>query len=408
MEIVKKRRRLLLGALAVGLLPTVSRGASKAMRDVRKLGGIGGAVVPANIVRLADYGGVPDASPSILKNAFSQAFAALTESGGGTLLIAPGLYDFGSYATSTYIISGNGLSNIAISAYGATFKATTTANVMPNMFYFFNFKNITIAGASFTDPGFNPSVNWKGMYCAGIQASEASSGFRMVDCFADSVIGLFASNNNATTRHYLADIDINGEVRNSYYGVGASFIKEQVNVNLICHNVRRAFIANALKNADITVTASSAPDCLGSNGLVALICEGAGKGEVENVRVRVDASGAGIYSGYVHFYHQGPEVDGAMRNIDATVNVRDVKSTSNLFVFDHEANGVQRTTSRVWDQISLHGSVTGSFGGKIISNPSISKSPGTVYVDDNLAGSAKMSALPAYFRIKSRRLKDKS
>lgn len=396
-----RRRKLLLGGLAAGaasLLPAF-RGGERLLAA----GNSKGAGVPANSVNLADYDGVPGASPSILRNAFGQAFAALRAQGGGTLLVPAGLYDFGSYENSTSIISVNDLSNIVISAYGATFKATTTAKAMPHMFYFFNFNNITIAGARFIDPGFNPWVNWKGMYCVGIQASKASRGFRMVNCHAESVVGLFGSHNNASTRQYLADIDIQGEVRNSYKGVGASFIREQVKVNLICHNVRRAFIAYALKNADIRVKISSTANWPGSNGLIALVSGGTAMGNVEDVRVKVDASGAGIYGGYVHFYHQGPEADGYMRNINATVNVTNVvnvSSTPNLFIFDHETNGVQSRTARVWDRISLHGSVTGNFSGRIISNPSVSTSLGSVYVDANLAALADISKLPGYFRIK--------
>ncbi len=406
-----RRRTLLIGgglAGVAGWLPASWGSPWRASGAHSGAADIGDAIVPANSVSLPDYGGVSGASPAILINAFNQAFAALKERGGGTLLVPAGLYDFGSYENSTSIISGNDLSNIVISAYGATFKATTTAKSVPHMFYFFNFNNITIAGARFTDPGFNPWVKWKGMYCVGIQASKASRGFRMVDCHAENVVGLFSSRNNASTQQYLSGIDIQGDVRNAYYGVGASFISDQVKINLICHNVRRAFIAYALKNADITVLASSTADYLGSNGFVSLVSGGATMGNVEDVRVKVDASGAGIYGGYVHFYHQGPEAEGYMRNIDATVNVSNVTkviSTPNLFIFDHETNGVLPTTERVWDRISLHGSVTGDFAGHIISNPSVSTSPGTVHVDANLAALTDISKLPAYFRLSNKALK---
>lgn len=393
-----RRRKLLIGGLAVGVASLLP-----AFRDGERLlaaGSIKGADVPANSVRLADYGGVPGAGPAVLRNAFAQAFEALRAQGGGTLLVPAGLYDFGRYANSTSIISGNDLSDIAIFAYGATFKANTTARAMPHMFYFFNFHNITIAGARFTDSGFDPSVNWKGMYCAGIQASKASSGFRMVDCHAENVVGLFAANNNAATRDYIADVSIQGVVRHAYYGVGASFIREQVRVNLVCHNVRRAFIASGLKNAEIHVVGSSTADWPGSNGYVSLVSGGAAMGNVEDVRVTVDASGAGIYGGYVHFYHQGPEAEGYMRNIDATVNVTNVSSAPNLFIFDHEVNGILSRTARIWDEIYLHGSVTGRFAGRVISNPSVSSFQGTVHIDANLASPAKMQGLPAYFRVR--------
>lgn len=399
----ERRRRLLLGGLAAGsagLLQLSCRSSQKEIVDAveeSKVGSNADAAVPDYRISLAAYGGVPGASPSALRQAFDRAFSALRNKGGGTLLVAPGLYDFGSYVDSAYIILARDLSDIAISAYGATFRATTMAKVMPHMFYFVDFNNITIAGARFTDPGFTPWVDWKGMYCVGIQASRASSGFRMVDCRAEKVIGLFGTNNNASTRKFLSNIDIHGKICETYYGVGASYIREQVKVNLNCHNVRRAFIAYALKNADIKVDVSSTSNWPGSNGLVALVCGGAAMGNVENVRVRVNASGAGIHSGYVHFYHQGPESDGYMRDIEATVNATNVSSRPNLFVFDHETNQVQEKTARVWERIALHGSVTGDFAGRIISNPSISTSPGSVSVDARLAALADMSKLPAYF-----------
>lgn len=395
-RIAGRRRMLLLAGMAV-----CAAGWSPATRAVCPDAATGGAIVPPYMVSLAAYGGVPGAEPSILKNAFAKAFASLQEKGGGTLLVPPGVYDFGRYAESVLIVRADNLRNIAISAYGASFVATTTAKAMPFMFYFLNPENVTIAGARFFDPGFDPSVNWKGMYCAGIQADRESRGFRMCDCRAESVIGLFSANNNAGTRHYLEDIDIQGEIRNAYYGVGASFIRERVRVNLICHNVRRAFIAYALKDADITVVASSTADWLGSNGLVSLVAVGGPFGNVENVRVRVDATGAGIYGGYVHFYHQGPEAEGYMRDIDATVNLSHVSGTPRLFVFDHETNGVQAKTSRAWNNIRLHGQVAGKFDGRIISNPSVSTSPGAVYADANLAKFQDMSKLPAYFSVRS-------
>jgi hypothetical protein len=399
-----RRRGFLLGGLGAGvagLFPMLLDESPVRMNNRGKVGGIGGAVVPPTVVNLADYGGIPGAGKAILTSAFGQAFAALARSGGGTLLVPAGVYDFGSQANAASIISCRNLNNIAISAYGATFKANTTTTVVPHFFYFFNFYNVTIAGASFNDPGFTPWVNWRGMYCVGIQADKASSGFRMVDCYAERVLGLFATNNNAATRNFLSDVSVQGEVHYAYYGVGASFIREHVNVDLVCHNVRRAFIAYSLKNANITVTSSSTSNWPGSNGLVALVSGGASMGSVENVRVKVNTSGACIHSCYVHFYHQGPEIEGCMRDIDATVNVINADSTPSLFVFDHETNGVQAKTGRRWDQISLHGSVTGKFTGKIISNTSVATSPGTVYVDANLAEQGNVKSLPAGFRIHS-------
>jgi len=396
------RRVFMLGGLAAGvagLLPFPLDESPVRRESGGKIGGIGNAVVPATLVSLTDFGGTPGAAKSILISAFSQAFVSLTESGGGILFVPPGVYDFGHYADATSIILCRNLRNIAISAYGVTFKATTTSNVVPHLFYFFNFYNVTIAGASFIDPGFTPWIDWKGMYCAGIQADMSSSGFTMVDCFAERVMGLLASNNNSATRSYIADVKVHGEVHHAYYGVGASFIREYVNVDLVCHNVRRAFIAYSLKSAKITVTSSCTFNWPGSNGFIVLVSAGASTGSVEDVSVTVTASGACIYSSYVHFYHQGPEIDGCMHHIDATAHVINADCAPSLFLFDHETNGVQAETGRKWDQIFLHGSVTEKFAGKIISNPSKAKVPGTVYVDENLTEMAESKKLPAGFRI---------
>ena len=399
------RRRALLvrsvGAGLAGLLPTVVDDAPPRIVWRGKVGDIGAAVVPSTVVNLADYGGKPGAGRAVLVDAFGKAFAALAGAGGGTLFVPAGLYDFGAHAHGKDIILCRNLRNIAISAYGATFTATTTANVVPNLFYFFNFQNITIAGANFIDTGFSPWVNWKGMYCVGIQADRPSRGFNMVDCYAENVMGLLASNNNAAGRMHLADLSVQGEVRNSYYGVGANFVREKVRVKLACRNVRRAFIAYALNDADVQVDSRNTANWPGSNGLVALVSTGASTGNVERVRVAVDVSGDGIHSGYVHFYHQGTEADGYMRDIDATVNLTNVSAAQNLFVFDHESDGVRATTARVWDRISLHAAVTGRFEGSVVANASVTTSPGTVYLDANLAGLGRRAALASGFRVRA-------
>lgn len=366
----------------------------------QKMHASGGSVPPTQ-VSLADYGGKPGAAPPVLIAAFQKALAALSDAGGGTLLVPAGTYDFGNYDEAATIILCRDLHDIVISAYGALFTATTTATVMPSLFYFFNFNNVTIAGASFFDSGFNPQINWQGLYCVGIQADKPSSGFFMVDCYAAHVLGVLDSNNNAASGDYMSNIHVQGEVRHAYYGVGASHVREKVYVDLDCYNVRRAFIAYAVKNAEITVRTSNTSSWPGSNGLIALVCAGAHDGNVENVRVKVDVSGECIHSSYVHFYQQGPEKQGAMHDIDATVNAIDVRDLRCLFMFDHESNGIRPSTSRSWDRIWLHGSVTGTAGGSVILNPSVSTSPGIVYVDRNLTHLPGMDALPGSLRIRS-------
>lgn len=398
-----QRRAFLTRTVCVGVTGFFSAPVGNApikMKRRSTVGGIGGAVVPPFIVDLADYGGVPEAGSACLVNAFSNAFARLASTGGGILIVPPGIYDFGSYADAHTIILCRNFRNIVISAYGATFLLNTVAKVVPNLFYFFNFDNITIAGASFMDLGFSPLFNWRGMYCVGIQADRSSSGFRMVDCYAKRVVGLFVSHNNAAGRRHMSNISIQGEVHYSYYGVGANFLRGGIHIDLFCHNVRRAFIAYALCNAEINIRADSTSDWPGSNGLVALVSTGSSNGNVYRVSVRVDVSGECIHSGYVHFYHQGTEPAGVMRDIDATVNVRSRDVTANLFVFDHEIDSVLPRTTRVWDRIWLHGSITGKLRGRVVSNGSVTTSPGVVYVDRNLVKLAEHDKLGTRFHIR--------
>jgi len=124
---------------------------------------------------------------------------------------------------------------------------------------------------------------------------------------------------------------------------------------------------------------------LGLAGLLPLIAPGRSMGDVENVRARVDVAGACRYAGIVHFYHQGPQAQGHMRHIDATVNLFNVDSAASMFVFDHEVERVEPATSRTWDQVALDGAIAGRFAGRVIANPSRSRAPGAIYLDCNLA-----------------------
>lgn len=354
------------------------------------------APVPGTTVSLADFSGRPGVDRSILAEAFRQGLAALMKAGGGTLLVPPGTYDLGVLDGPDDVLLCRDLRDVVISAYGAVFVANTVRPVMPHMFYFYNFNNVTLAGAAFVDHGFFPWINWQGMYCVGIQADRPSSGMRVVDCRAEHVLGMLASNNDAAGRHLLSDIHVQGEVRHAYYGVGANHIAGRVSVDLDCHNVRRAFIAYAARHADVVVRTSATRTWPGSNGFVALVCAGTRLGDVEHVRVRIDVSGDCIHDSYVHFYHQGPEPEGAMRDIDATVNILGRQAMAAMFLFDHDNHGVQPRTAREWDRIRLHGLLAAGSSGRMVANPSVSTAGGTVYLDRNLAGAATM---PAGFRI---------
>ena len=397
------RRAWLVRSLAGGALalaPPALHGPAAGPSHHRRPAPSRPAPVPSMTVSLADFGGRPGVGRALLVEAFQRGFAMLSRAGGGTLFVPPGRYDFGAVDEPLAILVCRDLRDIAILAYGAVFIANTTAAIMPNMFYFYNFNNVSLAGATFVDLGFTPWVDWQGMYCVGIQADKPSSGMYLVDCRAERVTGLLASNNNAAGRQWLSDIHVHGEVRNAYYGVGANYVREHVIVNLDCHNVRRAFIAYAARRADVTIRASADEDWPGSNGLVALVCAGASQGNVEDVRVRVDVSGACIHGSYVHFYHQGPQRDGAICDIDATVDVDRMRAMTCMFLFDHETHGVLARTARQWDRIRLHGSVDAECTGAIIDTPTLSTAPGTVSLDSGLARSRR-TAIPTGVQIRS-------
>lgn len=381
------RRQFVLGGLGA-MVGCALPGSTDPVRarepDPALIGTNARAAVPRRLVSLADYGGRPGGRPASLAAAFVKAFAALSAAGGGTLFVPPGIYDFGMLESDSAVLFRNA-QDMAISAYGATFMACTGVRAAPNLFYFFNFSNITIAGASFVDTGFVPWLNWKGMHCVGLQANQPSRGFRMVDCHAECVVGLLASHNNAAAREFIGGVSVHGEVRNTYYGVGANNLAGDIDVDLICYNVRRACIAYALRNARLRIRVASTANWPGSNGLVALVASGGPTGNVENVTVSVDATGAGIHGSYVHFYHQGPERRGCISDVDATVNLVQVRGAQSLYIFDHESNGILQETDRCWDRIRLHGKVVGPFEGRVVSNPSVSQHPGRVYVDHNLA-----------------------
>lgn len=387
MKVNERRRMLLFGTTAV-FLQGCAGNAEDRMR-----------------VSLDRFGGRPGADSSTLISAFNRAFSELKSSGiGGQLLVPPGVYDFGSYSGPSNIISAEDLSNVVISAYGATFRVNTTANVIPCLFYFSNPNDITVAGARFNDTGYTPSVNWRGMYCARAEVTRESRGFRMVDCDVNGAVGLFASQSHGTNKFLMKDISLHGTVRNAYYGAGLTYVGDNAQVDLVCENVRRGCIAYGIRNAAINIKMSHAAGALGSNGFISLACEGDNEGNVDNVRINLEVSGAANHTGLVHFYHQQSEALGCIRNIDAVVTIRNLNpgsQTTNMFVFDHELPDmtVAPSTVRSWDQISLHGSVAGNFPGRVIHNPSISRSRGAVYVDTSLAELTSMAELPDYFYV---------
>lgn len=391
----RHRRNLMLGGIAT-LVMRVS--GAEVVRP--------GKVESRPQLSLAALGGVPGASPEVLIDAFEQAFAHLKSAGGGELLVPPGVYDFGECASGGRLISVEGLRDVVISAYGATFRLNTIRKVIPILFYFYNSNNITFAGASFNDVGYDAEVDWRGMYCAKAEANRACRGFRMVDCKVDGAVGMFQSLQHGPNRYLMKDIHLQGTIKNAYYGAGLTYVGDNAKVDFICENVRRGCIAFGLRNASIRIKMSHDADSPASNGFISLACEGESAGNVENVRIALEVSGVARHRGFIHFYHVQEEARGYMRNITADITIKDLKkgwATPSAFLFDHElpSTEILKSTARSWDQVFLSGRIASSFSGRIIHNPSVSTSPGAIYIDRDLAGQIDMTRLARYFHLKS-------
>ncbi len=401
-----QRRKLLLGSLAAGaagLLQACGGGGAmeaEASSQSTMLAGstvVTPSSVPANQVRLADYGGVPGASSSAIISAFNQAFNQLKNLGGGTLLVGAGKYNLGNFSSAANAISVSDLQNVLISAYGAQLTMNTTAVTMPVFIHFQNPNNVTIAGMSFYDSGTDLSVNWRGAVCLSVNTTYARSGFKTVDCLAENVVTFVRSYGEYT----LTGMDIHGTVRNAYYGVNPNRNGRFSKCDVTCDRVRRGFLGYGARDWDITLSCTSVSGALGSNGFVDLIPDASSPSQDCTIKLTVTGN-SNPYGCLIHFYHQGTTSAAQhMRNVKAHVTLNNATGSAPVFLFDHEPpTGVVSSTIRTWEQMVLTGSIVGSYAGPMIRNPSISTgSTNSVSVASNIAALQNMSALPKYFTV---------
>jgi len=368
-----------------------------------------------NLFNFADFGGVPGAISDVLLAAFDAAFTKLKNLGGGVLLIPPGDYDLGSYAATSPVINISDLNNVFISAYGARFQVTSSAAITPLLFCFRNPNNVVMAGASFIDLGFDESAwllhgRW-GMYCVAVDSKTACGNFRLVDCSARNVTGLFTIDSRANKFKIRNVVIENCKVTNAYYGVDVLYHGDNLSVrNLICEDVRRGFISYGSKNVDVDIKLHCSANFFGSNGFISLACEGASEGNVESVRIKLDVTGVESHTALVHFYHQQRDSPGFFRKIDAQVNVNQLIAVGKnskleklyLFLFDHELpdTSVLRATSRIWDRITLTGKVTGEISGGVIAVPTKSNSRGVLVLDKDFYARSDLTVLSEKFVVR--------
>jgi hypothetical protein len=352
---------------------------------------------------LADYGGVPDASPSTILNAFNQTLFRLKRLGGGTLFVSPGVYNIGNFSGGA-AVSVSDLQNVFISAYGAQLTLTTTTVTRPTFLLFTDPNNVTIAGLGFKDFGTDLSVG-KGAICIDVHSTRPRSRFRTVDCVADSVITFFNSQMSGENAYTFTGFDIHATVSNLYYAVNPNRNGRFSKCNVTCRNVRRAVVAYGARDWDFTVNVNRTTG-LGSNALVALVPFP--DAPVRDVTVNLTATGnLSGYTSLVSFYHQGPAASFAYaRNAKVKIAINNATAPANTVVtFTAEPPGtgaIQSSTICSWEKVEISGSVVGSYSGAIVKNPSVSTATtNSILVANNLAAYQNMKALPCYFRVSS-------
>src|SRR3569833_2422846 len=365
------------------------------------------AAQPPLSVSLADYGGVPGASSSTLINAFNSAYAALKANGGGTLTIPPGTYNLGSYGSNTYATTAIGMNNVPNSGYGATLPITTTTAAVPAILHFQNCNNITVAGLSFTDPGCDLTINWKGAICVQADCTVACNSFKVVDCTATSVVSLFKAYGQGGAGNYLlTNLDIAGTVIDSYYGVNVNYTGRYSNCNLVTQGERRAFIGYCAQNWSIVVDHTPKISAQ-SNSLIELPNDA--NGNVSDVTVDVTVRGAlNYHTAIVGVQQLGPtSVSPKNQNVQANVTVQNATGAPGaaLFWFMHD-DGTQilSQTNRNWINIACTGSIdaasTSVMANKIVQlRTPTTGTQSSILISTQFNGLQDFSTLPSYFSM---------
>jgi hypothetical protein len=351
-------------------------------------------------VSLADFGGHEGAASTAIISAFYAAFEYLKQRGGGTLTIAPGKYDLGTYSEGLYLVGIKDLENVEILGYGATLELTTASNALPTVPVFFrleNPSNVSFRGLSFFGHGTDLTVHYRGPVCLELVCTRPCSRISTIDCVADQVVAFVRSFGGGSFKYLLTDCDFSGTVRNSYYGVTIKYNGRFSRCNLDCFAVRRGFICYDPMDWAITMRCTSFENAHGSNGFISLITYSGGTSE--NCEVNLAASGnLGAYSALIHFYHQAVGEIEYIRDFTASAELVSVIGRPTVFLFDHALEaGVVPITSRTYQRITLIGSITGAFMGTILENPSVSVGDGNeIKVSSRLVKAADLSLLPPY------------
>lgn len=360
--------------------------------------------IPSFSVNLSSYGGVPGAAPNVLTNAFDQAFTALKNNGGGTLVIdQAGTYNFGNRSNlNDPCAQASDLADVRIEGYGATLVMTTSSTGTPIFFSFSNPDNVTVAGVSFRDDGSDINII-RGAVCIWHEktGTNIQSGFKTVDCVADNVI-LFVAADHRDNPYVYEGFDIHGTVRNSYYGLQMHRTGRFSRCDITAINVRRAFIGHSNRDWEINV------DVQRTGGPASNACVTVSpfpSYPVLNCNINITASGAlNGYGCIGQIIHQGAA--GAYsyaNNVVFDVRPSNVTSAASIgfvnFSAEPEAGGGKlASTVGEWQSVDVKGVVTGSYPGRMVSNDSPSTGSGnSIRVANALVPYQSMATLPSYF-----------
>lgn len=338
--------------------------------------------------------------------ALQAALNAWAATPGGTLVIPPGDYYLGSYATSAAVLSCTPPRRGRISAYGARFIGTTTAvGATPFIFRFTNPDGVVFEGGEFLDLGFDNTTwltSFKGAGGVNLVATTACDGFTLRDARGENLTYLVVSD-QVSNRNLIRHVNvIDCKLKMAYYGVDMVYAAQNVDIRgFECEDVRRGFISYGQKNATVDIKLKTNSGFLGSNAFVLLACEGEVIGSlgadanVENIRVDLTVSGFEAHTAYVHFYHQQNDSTGSIKNVRANVLVNNLSSSgknplvgaTNIFLFDHElpSTAILGSTTREFKNIDLSGGIIGTITGVPVKVDSVnSASPHTIALSEGL------------------------
>jgi hypothetical protein len=423
-ERVNKRRRfVLLSGLAAGaasMLQACGGGSStNAAADTSEVNGLqctklqalSGvntstlAPIPGNAVSLSTYGGVPGASSTTNQTAFANALNALKASGGGTLNINPGTYQWGSSGSDMSFISG--LNNVHINAPGVTIQCNSNG-ANPSIWSFWNCSNIGITGVTFNDLGANP-LNMQGAYALLWEGDRPTSKFKTTNVTVTR--GLMAF--RCFGGDLQTEIDMQITVNDCYYGPntgtngnGASSTTRS-RFDITGTKTRRIFLAFGAKHMDVKINYTGSSSDIGSNGLIDIVAGSndpwAGDLNVDDCTFDCTVSGyLGNHQCIFQHYLQGPNNTAwYYRNLKVNVNCVNVSGGTHIHKFVHD-NGTAElgTTLRTFANIELTGTVSGTYQATMIDSTTTSSSSGnSVRVASTLAPYVNMAALPRYFLV---------